>query len=113
MSVPTPARRRGLNDIRTVSSMISETSNPQRKYLKLAILSMERARRTKECESARQCIHKIDARVAEIDAERTELLKSAQQDFLQEAIPPQARGREAGRANDARGRVPSGFKIKY
>ena len=60
--------RRGLRDVRTMSDLLSETSNPQRKYLKLAMLAMEKTRRGKERQSARLRIEDIDGRLAEIEA---------------------------------------------
>jgi hypothetical protein len=52
-----------------MSDLLSETSNPQRKYLKLAMLAMEKVRRGKERKSARLRIEDIDGRLAEIEAE--------------------------------------------
>jgi len=75
MAVHRNKPRRGLNDIRTMSDMLTETSNPQRKFLKLAMLSMEKVRRGKERESARCRIEDIDARTAEIEAESESLLQ--------------------------------------
>ena len=72
--------RRGLNDIRTMSDMLTETSNPQRKFLKLAMLSMEKARRGKERESARCRIEDIDARAAEIEVETESLMQLVEAD---------------------------------
>jgi len=45
---------RGLQDIHTMSERISEADNPQRKYLALAMLELEKARRNKEKQSAIQ-----------------------------------------------------------
>ena len=52
-----------------MSDLLSETSNPQRKFLKLAMLAMEQSRRGKERTSARLRIEDIDSRLAEIEAE--------------------------------------------
>ena len=65
--------RRGLTNIRTMSDLPSETSNPQRKFLKLAMLAMEKTRRGKERKSARLRIEDIDSRLAEIEAESESL----------------------------------------
>jgi len=75
MTVLLSKSRRGLNDIRTMSDMLTETSNPQRKFLKMAMLSMEKARRGKERESARKRIEDIDTRTVEIEAETENLLQ--------------------------------------
>jgi hypothetical protein len=40
--------RRGAQDIRTMTEHISDVDNPQRKYLALAMLELEKARRLKE-----------------------------------------------------------------
>jgi len=71
MAVP----RRGLRDVRTMSDLLTETSNPQRKYLKLAMLAMEEVRRGKERKSARDRIEDIDGRLAEIETQTGDLLE--------------------------------------
>jgi hypothetical protein len=68
---------RGLQDIRTMSERISDADNPQRKYLALAMLELERARRNKEKLSASQRVANIDQRLADITAAQSELLAAA------------------------------------
>jgi hypothetical protein len=58
-----------------MSGSVTETSHPHRKFLKLAILAMEQARRSKEKASAKRRIEGIDGRLAEIDAESKILLQ--------------------------------------
>ena len=70
--------RRGVQDIRTMSERISDADNPQRKYLALAMLELEKARRNKEKQSASQRVANIDQRLADITAEQTELLAAAE-----------------------------------
>ena len=72
MAVP----RRGLRDVRTMSDLLTETSNPQRKFLKLAMLAMEEVRRGKERKSASQRIEDIDGRLAEIETQTGDLLEA-------------------------------------
>lgn len=67
--------RKGLQDIRSMSDLVTETSNPQRKFLKLAMLAMEKARRGKERASATHRVEDIDGRLAEIEAETKDLLQ--------------------------------------
>lgn len=67
--------RKGLQDVRTISDLVTETSNPQRKFLKLAMLAMEKVRRGKERASATQRAENIDGRLAEIEAETKDLLQ--------------------------------------
>jgi len=70
--------RRGIQDIRTMSERISDADNPQRKYLALAMLALEKARRSKEKTSAHQRVTNIDRRIAEIEEEQVDLLAAAQ-----------------------------------
>lgn len=108
MSVPSSARRKGLSNIRTMSDSITETSEPQRKFLKLAVLSMEKVRRGKERETAQTRIGDIDRRAAEIDAERRELLRSALEGIDHERCKSDVR---LGRGSTPQGRP--GFNLKY
>ena len=71
----TSSKTKGLQAIRSMSGLITETSHPHRKFLKLAILEMERARRDKEKTSAKNRVETIDARLAEIEAESKDLLQ--------------------------------------
>ncbi len=75
MTIPRNKPRRGLQDILTPSSLVTETSNPQRKFMKLAILAMEKVRRGKERAGAQYRIDDIDERMAEIETETKDLLQ--------------------------------------
>jgi len=75
MAVPQSSPGRGLRDIRTMSDLLTETSNPQRKFLKLAMLAMERARRGRERESACKRTRDIDTRLSEIEGETKALMQ--------------------------------------
>ena len=77
---------RGLQDIRTMSERISDADNPQRKYLALAMLELERARRNKEKQSASQRVANIDQRLADITAEQAELLAAAEAELETSAL---------------------------
>jgi hypothetical protein len=101
--------RRGLQDIRTMSERISDADNPQRKYLALAMLELEKARRNKEKQSANQRVANIDKRMLEIAAEKADLLTAVEAD--QEAsLPAKRLGRPAGSESQSGGR---GFKLAY
>jgi len=69
------SKPKGLQAIRSMSGLVTETSHPHRKFLKLAILAMEQARRGKEKTSAKNRIETIDARLGEIEAETKYLLQ--------------------------------------
>jgi hypothetical protein len=99
---------RGLQDIRTMSERISDADNPQRKYLALAMLELEKARRNKEKCSASQRVANIDQRIADITSEQTELLASAEAAL--EAFAPAA---QSARQSDANSQPGGGFKLAY
>ena len=99
---------KGLQDIRSMSDLVTETSNPQRKFLKLAILAMEKARRGKERASAKHRIENIDGRLAEIEAETKDLLQlcnAIESSKLSDAPTSQKK--------DTSRRVGGGFKLQY
>jgi hypothetical protein len=100
--------RRGVQDIRTMTERISDTDNPQRKYLALAMLELERVRRKQEKQSARQRVANIDQRLADITAEQTELLAAAEAE-LETSAPAEQRGQAA----DLDPRSGDGFKLSY
>ena len=100
--------RRGIQDIRTMSERISDADNPQRKYLALAMLELERARRNKEKQSASQRVANIDQRLADITAEQTELLSAAEAE-LDTSTLSERRGQAA--ASDSQSGC--GFKLAY
>jgi hypothetical protein len=100
--------RRGVQDIRTMTERISDTDNPQRKYLALAMLELERARRNKEKLSASQRVRNIDQRLADITAEQTELLAVVETE-LKPSAPSERRGRTAHSDSQSGG----GFKLSY
>jgi predicted nucleic acid-binding Zn-ribbon protein len=97
---------RGLQDIRTMSERISDADNPQRKYLALAMLELERARRNKEKLSASQRVANIDQRLAEITTTQADLLATAEADL-------QASG-AVGRPHGGPSAQPAqGFTLSY
>ena len=99
--------QRGLQEIRTMSERISDANNPQRKYLALAMLELERARRSREKQSACQRVESIDQRLADIAAEQTELLAAAEAELG--AAELAGRRRQAAAAEPQSG----SFKLTY
>lgn len=100
--------RRGIQDIRTMSERISDADNPQRKYLALAMLELEKARRNKEKRSANQRVASIDQRLADITAEQTKLLTAAEAELETSALAGQG-----GQAADSDSQSGCGFKLAY
>ncbi len=100
---------RGLQDIRTMTERISEADNPQRKYLSLAMLELEKARRNKEKQSAHQRVLNIDQRLADIAAEQVGLLAAASAE-LETSMLGQVRDRAAGSGPHCAG---GGFTLSY
>jgi hypothetical protein len=70
---------RGLRGLRTLSGRADQTAEPYRAYMQITCLEMERARRGAERRSANQRIAEIDARMAEIEREKRELLRRIEQ----------------------------------
>ncbi len=99
---------RGLQDIRTMSERISDADNPQCKYLALAMLELERARRNKEKQSASQRVASIDQRLADITAEQAGLLATATAE-LETSLMAQ----QPGPATDPDTQSGCGFKLAY
>jgi len=99
---------KGLNNIRTLSGRVDRISLPYRSYMQITCLEMEKARRDMERNSASQRIAVIDARLAEIEKAKQDLLQAvaAPGQGMPERLPslelkPTPR-RSAG-----------GFKIRY
>jgi hypothetical protein len=65
---------KGLNQIRTLSGRVDQTSLPYRSYMQITCLEMERARRNMERKSASQRVAQLDARLQEIEKSKQELL---------------------------------------
>jgi hypothetical protein len=94
--------RRGLRDIRTLTGKVAGASQPYKAYLRISHIEMEKARKTKESESARQLIATIADRIEEIEAEKQALL---------EAIGERASG--TPRLPAGPHRSTGGFKVRY
>jgi hypothetical protein len=98
MAIP----RRGIQDIRTLTGRVRKATIPHEAYLRISHIEMEKARKTQESEKARQLMADIAARLAEIETEKENLLRTM--------------GEKGGPATPARpgpARHTSGFKIKY
>jgi hypothetical protein len=99
--------RRGVQDIHTMSERISAVDNPQRKYLTLAMLELEKARRNKEKLSASQRVANIKQRIDEIETEQTDLLAAAEAE-LKTSDP--AEGEDDATGLDS---PEGGFRLSY
>ena len=91
-----------------MSERISDADNPQRKYLALAMLELEKARRNKERQSANQRVANIDQRMVEIAAAEADLLAAAEAD--QDASVP---AKQSGRPDGPDSQSGRGFKLAY
>ena len=70
--------RKGLQDIRTRSSLASDGENPQRKYLRWASLELKKSLCQKVRDAARKRAEEMDRKIAELEAEESRLLAMAQ-----------------------------------
>ena len=66
--------RRGLQQIRTLTGKVGKAALPYMAFLRISHIEMEKARKTRESESARRLMADIAARLEEIDAEKAALL---------------------------------------
>ena len=103
------SKPKGLQAMRSMSGLVTEISHPHRKFLKLAILAMEQARRGKERASAKNRIETIDARLAEIEAESKDLLQICSTVEVNKRSDAPASQKTASSAHQVKGE----FKFKY
>ena len=100
--------RRGVQEIRTMTERISDADNPQRKYLALAMLELERVRRSKEKQVASQRVANINQRLADIALEQTELLDAAEAEAGIAAPERRPRSARTTQCNSEQG-----FRLSY
>lgn len=98
MTVP----RRGLQDIRTLSGKVGQSKHPYKAYLRISHIEMEKARKSKESQKARQLVADIEARFQELDAEKAILLQAVGE-----------RGEDSPALLPGPRRSTGGFKIRY
>lgn len=99
---------KGLDSVRTMSGLVTETTHPHRKFLKLAILAMEEARRGKEKASAQKRIDDIDSRLAEIRDESAGILQ-----LCNNMVNVEADSMTAAQKQGASSQTKGGFTLKY
>ena len=102
---------KGLRDLRTRAGRVDRAHIPYMAYMKISCLEMEKSRRVKERQSAQSRIDSIDARVAELDAEKAALLVQLGERSARGAVRPTPGGSndEQGAGAETKGR----FKIRY
>jgi hypothetical protein len=101
--------RKGLQDIRTRSSLTSETEHPQRKFLRAASLELKKSLCSKVRDAARKRCEEMERQIADLDGEQTQLLASSQVVEQGETELPVARRP----ARDAGSQERRGFALKY
>ena len=70
--------RKGLQDIRTRSSLPGDAENPQRKFLRVASLELKKSLCSKVRDAARKRSEEMDNKIAELESEKAQLLASSQ-----------------------------------
>jgi len=98
MAIP----RRGLQDIRTLTGKVSKSKHPYMAYLRISHIEMEKARKNRESDKAKQLVADIAAQLAEIEGEKDELLQVVGERRATAPRPKPKPARSAG-----------GFKIRY
>ena len=109
MAIP-KSNIRGLQDIRTLSGRVDQTSFAYKAYMKIACLEMEKVRRGKERESASFRVKNIDARVKEIEDEKAAILQA--QAELDKERPTDARD-SGPKPEPPPPRSVSGLRLRY
>jgi hypothetical protein len=97
--MPTP---RGLQNIRTLTGKVGKATLPYMAYLRISHIEMEKARKTRESESARRLMADIAARLEEIETEKANLLTALNEKSLAETRPQPEPKRSTG-----------AFKVRY
>ena len=101
--------RKGLQDIRTRSSLTGEADNPQRRFLRVASLELKKSLCSKVRDAARKRSEEMDRKIAELDGEKAQLLASSQVAEEGETDPPAA-PRPTG---DIGSQERRGFALRY
>ncbi len=112
--------KKHLHDIRTLSDRVSDAEKPQRKFIKLAILELEKVRRSKEKRRASKQMKNLDKRLAEIENEQVRLIETTHvvhpgacgppisAPHADKFIPQESRADTSGESDDQ-----TDFKITY
>lgn len=111
MKLRTSLNVKRLRDLRTQSGRVDRAHVPYMAYMKISCLEMEKARRATERQSAQRRIDSIDARVAELDAEKDALLVR----LGERAVDGSPRPCSAANNDEQSAGAPTndGFKIRY
>jgi hypothetical protein len=80
--------RKALHDLRTMGARVTEAEKPPRRYIRLAILELEKVRRGKEKDRACRRIQDIDQRLREIAEEQASLTDLVGEARPASAVPP-------------------------
>jgi DNA-binding protein H-NS len=103
------AARKGLQDIRTRSSLSGELENPQRKFLRAASLELKKSLCRKVRDAAKKRTEEMEEKIAELDDEQARLLAASQ---LSQPEETDSRAASAP-AGEAGSQQPHGFALKY
>ena len=101
--------RKGLQDIRTRSSLGGELENPQRKFLRAASLELKKSLCRKVCDAAKERAEEMEGKIVELDHEQARLL-AAEPLSPPGETPSKAVSPPAGRSGS---QPPQGFTLKY
>ena len=71
-----PIPLRGLRTVRTLTGRVDRLHLPHRAHIQIACLEIEKARHASERRSASQRVAELDARLLQIEAQETRLLRS-------------------------------------
>lgn len=104
---------RSVSHIRTRTARVGNSGVPYIAYLKISCLEMEKARREKEKLSALARVADIDARLAEIEAEKDAILRHQGERSPTCESKPEPGKKAAGKSKLLMPSDTECFKIKY
>ena len=116
MAVARGIPRKGMSHIRTLSRLLGDSAGPERKYLRIAMLALQKVIRGRLRDNARNLMEDVSARLALVDAEFHTLLQSMRPDdgppTARQAKPATTAQSRAGAAG-ARGDGRAAVRLRY
>ena len=101
--------RKGLSNIRTISGRVHQTFTPYRAYMQISCLEMEKSRRLEERRNAAARIAEIDARLSDIESEKSRLESTLDM----QGLPRQPVERKESSRRRAERPPDAGLRLKY
>ncbi|MBI1902694.1 MAG: hypothetical protein HY000_38025 [Planctomycetes bacterium] len=102
---------RGLQDLRTNGSAAGGRSDPQRRFLRLAILGLQKIRRQRERETAMGRLREIEQRLQDIEQEEAGLIGAVEAEGGRRS--PAQRSASKRASADGTPKPEAAFTVRY